>query len=108
MQLLDPSRFGKEGFDGVHQRRFLYRLDDVPFRSLALAPDFVGFLILGCDDDHGDMTGGRVFSDLPGGLKPVNLGHDHVHKDKIRQFRLSHLNAFGAIFCRYHVVAIFF
>jgi hypothetical protein len=43
------------------------------------------------------MTGGRIPGDLPGRLKTVDLGHDDVHQDQIRQFGLGDFDALLAV-----------
>ena len=69
-----------------------------PASTLALAPDLVGLLVLGGDDDHRNGAGFRVLGQLTGRLEAVQARHDDVHQDDVRLFLASQGHAIGAIF----------
>src|SRR5690606_40265568 len=62
---------GQHRVQRLDQRGLVHRLGQVVAGTLALAPDLIGFLILGGDDDDGNVTGFLVLGQLAGGLEAV-------------------------------------
>src|SRR3546814_4792943 len=79
--------------DRFGQLRFRERLGQVGLGALAHAPDAVGVLVLGGDQDHGDVLRARVAGDRTGGLEAVEVRHHHVHQDQVGQLALGGLRS---------------
>jgi len=45
-----------------------------------------------CESYDGNGMGLRVLTDQPGGLKAIDLWHDHVHQDEIGQLSNGHIH----------------
>src|SRR5690606_17369014 len=61
----------------------VHGLDEVVIGALAHAPDLVGLLVLGGDDDHRDVLRGRVLGKLPGRLEAAHSRHHDVHDNQV-------------------------
>src|SRR5690554_5842839 len=92
----------------LDQRGFLNGLGQIILGPLTLAPDPVGFLILGGHDDHRDMCGFRVLGELPGSLEAVESGHHDVHQYGVGPFRAGQCRAIGAVLCLEHLASVLF
>eukprot|EP01132_Coremiostelium_polycephalum_P014303 gene14302-17387_t len=88
---------GQHLVQGGDQGFFVYRLGQVILGALALAPDLVGFLILGGDDDHRDVAGLGIFGQLTGGLEAIEARHHDIHQHRIRLFLTGQRNAIAAV-----------
>src|SRR5690606_40389088 len=72
------------GSDGLGQFGFAEGLGEVALRALAQAPDAVGFLVLGSDQDHRDVASLRVALDRTGGLEPVEVRRSEEHTSELQ------------------------
>ena len=81
----------------AHQLVLLHRLVQLVLSARTLAPYLVGILVLGGYQTHPNVLGGRILSELSGGLESVQCRHHHVHQDQVSQFGLGLVDPFHAI-----------
>src|SRR5690606_14768164 len=99
---------GQYRIESFQQGFFVDRLGQVVLGALALAPDLVGFLILGGNDDHRDVAGFGVLGQLTSRLKTIETRHDDVHQDRIRLLLTGQSHAIGAVFRFQYLVTVLF
>src|SRR5690606_24803176 len=87
VQITEASASARQyGVKGLQQGGFIHRLGQVVLGTLSLAPDLIGFLILGGHNDHRNVTGFRIFGQLAGRLKTVQPRHDDIHQHRVGLF----------------------
>ena len=85
-------------FEVVERERFLY----IGFRTYLQAVDLAVDIILGCQEDDGNMAQVHIRLYLLTQLPPVHNGHHDIADDQINPSAPQHFQCFLSIFCRFH------